>query len=84
MYPHLIHGSFGLHMSDPPNGISIDSAIFVGITSVTNTDRLTATLCQDMHRNSPHLVQHAMLQIQAKNTFKQLNKIQCVFIKPSQ
>jgi len=40
------------HESTPPSGISINSAVFAGLVVMTNT--LTA-LCQDMHRNSPHL-----------------------------
>jgi len=34
MYPHLIQGISGLHKSDPPNDISVDSAGFKGIMIV--------------------------------------------------
>jgi len=41
--PHLIHGSLGPPESNNPNGISIGSAVFAGLTSVTDrpTDHAT-------------------------------------------
>jgi len=34
--PYLIHGSLD-HMTEPPNGISIGSAVFAQLTRVSNT-----------------------------------------------
>jgi len=48
--PYLVLGSLGPPESAPPNGISIGSAVFAGITNVTNrqaetqTDRLTTLM----------------------------------------
>ena len=39
--PHLIHDSFGNTPVLNPNGISIGSAVFAGLTSVTDTDGQT-------------------------------------------
>ena len=44
--PHLIHGSLGPPRVHNPNGISIGSAVFAGLTSVTDrtTDHVTRSV----------------------------------------
>jgi len=57
---HLIHGS-SVHIVHNPNSISIGSAVFSGLTIVTNrqtdnrqTDRLTDRLGYWVCNNRPH------------------------------
>jgi len=64
MIPHVAPCnlcSLSPHVSATPNIISTGSAIFAGLTNVTNTQTM---LFRDVHRNSPLL---AMLVMQAKH-----------------
>jgi len=56
----FIYASFntwllGPHESFPPNGISIGSAVFAGITNVTNTQTHRPRHSRNTRRNSPHI-----------------------------
>ena len=65
--PHLIHGSLGPSWVHNPNSISIGSAVFAGLTSVTHwlqTDRLYMALCdfdmQRLRRTLTYLLSYSM------------------------
>jgi len=76
--PHLLHRFLGPTEVLNPHGISIGSAVFAGLGTVTgrHTDRLTdrqtdhATLSVTIGRNPPHLRRLRSTTMQPNNVVK--------------